>query len=188
MRGNRFKGSQGGFCRGSIPALAGEPQQTQWATITVPVYPRACGGTVSRAAKADSAGGLSPRLRGNRKKPRLGSLGVGSIPALAGEPVRQRLSWYARRVYPRACGGTTMVEALQVKCLGLSPRLRGNHSQHRQLLANNGSIPALAGEPLVLATFVPLFTVYPRACGGTAGQVWYVDTDGGLSPRLRGNR
>ena len=50
-----------------------------------------------------------------------------------------------------------------------------------------GSIPARAGEPLVLIVVIPPYRVYPRTCGGTdysdrANRAAY-----GLSPHVRGN-
>ena len=63
---------------------------------------------------------------------------------------------------PRACGGTLWKENDQVEPAG--------------------SIPARAGEPSPKPT-----AVYPRACGGTGDELFEVDPDGGLSPRVRGN-
>ena len=51
-----------------------------------------------------------------------------------------------KRVYPRACGGTTFAIVLQICYLGLSPRLRGNVSILGFTIVKMGSIPALAGE------------------------------------------
>ena len=71
---------------------------------------------------------------------------------------------------------------------GLSPRLRGN----LDLLVQSGvamrSIPALAGEPLVVFMGAALIAVYPRACGGTITPPRKDTAPAGLSPRLRGNR
>ena len=68
---------------------------------------------------------------------------------------------------PRACGGTLWKENDQVEPAG--------------------SIPARAGEPS--PKLINPFTtqVYPRACGGTGDELFEVDPDGGLSPRVRGN-
>ena len=38
------------------------------------------------------------------------------------------------------------------------------------------------------AAAIPLTTVYPRVCGGTDVRVGIVNSPGGLSPRVRGNR
>ncbi len=50
------------------------------------------------------------------------------------------------------------------------------------------SIPACAGEP-ILRLLPPLAVwVYPRVCGGTGYPDCILDSDEGLSPRVRGNR
>ena len=50
--------------------------------------------------------GLSPRLRGNDAILLTKRIGLGSIPALAGERHTQQPNLRISRVYPRACGGT----------------------------------------------------------------------------------
>ena len=49
------------------------------------------------------------------------------------------------------------------------------------------SIPAPAGEPGPWESSPPSPGVYPRACGGTEGEMSPTQTEEGLSPRLRGN-
>ena len=92
---------------------------------------------------------------------------MGSIPARAGEP----RSWGARspkrRVYPRACGGTSGSYRCRGSSPGLSPRVRGNPR----------------GSPWYLG----MVKVYPRACGGTVTHAESVSRSVGLSPRVRGN-
>ena len=51
-----------------------------------------------------------------------------------------------------------------------------------------GSIPACAGEPWLCPRRVTIPAVYPRVCGGTAGDGHIGDALSGLSPRVRGNR
>ena len=141
--------------RGSIPACAGEPPGAARIPLPRKVYPRVCGGTIPSNIDGTPVQGLSPRVRGNRTHepvntarltgwvyPRVcgGTCGmdvrlclrlIGSIPACAGEPDRNRsvsrilnirgLSPRVRgnlaptpyrrptiqaRVYPRVCGGT----------------------------------------------------------------------------------
>ena len=53
--------------------------------------------------------------------------------------------------------------------------------------ANNGSIPACAGEPLSVHCWSWPIRVYPRVCGGTSTYTLAVTTENGLSPRVRGN-
>ena len=111
---------------GSIPACAGEPPepavtglqlglsprvrgniQPMLPPAQLKVYPRVCGGTICAGSLGPLATGLSPRVRGNPDKEYVSAVGVGSIPACAGEP---RTPWTPLRrepVYPRVCGGTS---------------------------------------------------------------------------------
>ena len=51
---------------GSIPAYAGEPHYASRTAPVRQVYPRVCGGTATIVKPPARAGGLSPRMRGNR--------------------------------------------------------------------------------------------------------------------------
>ena len=65
-----------------------------------------CGGTSTRLSAMAPEPGLSPRVRGNRFGERPGDLGIGSIPACAGEPQPAQVEQVGIGVYPRVCGGT----------------------------------------------------------------------------------
>ena len=126
LRGNRPLPLATRFSLRSIPAPAGEPSRRgAWRNSTW-VYPRACGGTDDPPGMASGSSGLSPRLRGNRVRPRGATAGAGSIPAPAGEPFVWSLAKPAWSVYPRACGGTNVSDQGNMSVGGLSPRLRGN--------------------------------------------------------------
>ena len=121
----------------SIPACAGEPTNGAGETSPLTVYPRVCGGTNDNPDTENIEDGLSPRVRGNLAcrracgllPSRLPLAKKRSIPACAGEPLRNRSPRYAVGVYPRVCGGTIVVSGFK-----------------RYPLANR-SIPACAGEP-----------------------------------------
>ena len=70
------------------------------------VYPRVCGGTELLAAYDSVEDGLSPRVRGNPRRPAAGIRLPGSIPACAGEPITAPSIPVRQGVYPRVCGGT----------------------------------------------------------------------------------
>jgi len=53
--------------------------------------------------------GLSPRVRGSPDGARLAGHPDGSIPACAGEPVAPGIVNGFEEVYPRVCGGASMV-------------------------------------------------------------------------------
>ena len=173
--------------RGSIPALAGEPGQLSVVQPAFRVYPRACGGTRKSKVAGISSPGLSPRLRGNPLAASSQGKGNRSIPALAGEPTRELLERLETAVYPRACGGTTLILEPIHALAGLSPRLRGNRSTAPFPNPAFRSIPALAGEPRQIQSVPKFHWVYPRACGGTNFIGPGRQNIPGLSPRLRGN-
>ena len=74
-------------------------------------------------------------------------IGLGSIPACAGEPDAQQVVHGDRTVYPRVCGGTQGLQRTNRDGNGLSPRVRGNPARAGAVFALLGSIPACAGEP-----------------------------------------
>ena len=187
VRGNRGPGGRGHRRGGSIPARAGEPTAATLRCPKARVYPRACGGTgkVSNHTRAKS--GLSPRVRGNRRRVAVRWHAGRSIPARAGEPGSPSRSSSGRRVYPRACGGTHDKRDHGRHEQGLSPRVRGNRERHCFRAPANRSIPARAGEPKPPRWSRLNARVYPRACGGTYAMLFGKPVDWGLSPRVRGN-
>ena len=86
VRGNRFISAFNFGGDGSIPACAGEPPRRRPMENRPGVYPRVCGGTAAEATAAAQARGLSPRVRGNHLRKGFRQVGLGSIPACAGEP------------------------------------------------------------------------------------------------------
>ena len=172
---------------GSIPARAGEPPRGARSRSGRAVYPRACGGTANPSRGMAPRLGLSPRVRGNPAGFQIPGHLNRSIPARAGEPVPDTARDQCDRVYPRACGGTSVAATSSWTWTGLSPRVRGNRSAEHPLHRCPGSIPARAGEPAIHIGPSSPPGVYPRACGGT--QMFEADTIDltGLSPRVRGN-
>src|SRR5690606_22409517 len=73
-------------CSGTIPACAGEPHRRCGRAFLATDYPRVCGGTLTSKSVGAVCPGLSPRVRGNPGHPRSGPVGMGTIPACAGEP------------------------------------------------------------------------------------------------------
>ena len=166
VRGNRIPSSGPQKGNGSIPARAGEPPPCSATTRRFRVYPRACGGTLRYGMGLCSAGGLSPRVRGNQSIPPARLVGglsprvrgnpghrhsrraqSGSIHARGGEPAPGGAVVAVIGVYPRACGGTKTWGGGQRPIRGLSPRVRGNLSHPLWPPRYHGSIPARAGEP-----------------------------------------
>ena len=131
------------------------------------VYPRVCGGTWYSFCLLLRQDGLSPRVRGNPAVVWFVYYCHGSIPACAGEPIREGKFREYWRVYPRVCGGTEWA--------------------YCWLVHGVGSIPACAGEPYEIRGVGVSKTVYPRVCGGTHHHDDWYDIGEGLSPRVRGN-
>ena len=147
VRGNHRQNVQPRLRRGSIPACAGEPRTQRAVPRQRPVYPRVCGGTASSKLSSSIRRGLSPRVRGNPGKGGIGQVGIGSIPACAGEPCPPLSLHPGAAVYPRVCGGTGADVDVQHTGRGLSPRVRGNRHRRNIHPQAPGSIPACAGEP-----------------------------------------
>ena len=171
----------------SIPACAGEPRLRCSTRSAMSVYPRVCGGTEAQYPNGSLIQGLSPRVRGNRSAVSIGVFSIGSIPACAGEPGRERRPCHAGTVYPRVCGGTRPASLPPVTARGLSPRVRGNPVSPGRPRLRCRSIPACAGEPKASPAHGRSSGVYPRVCGGTRWRLPWLPPTMGLSPRVRGN-
>ena len=92
--------------RRSIPAWAGKPRNPAGLLCAHPVYPRVGGETPWSAWRRHSVRGLSPRGRGNRPRAGAGAAQARSIPAWAGKPSDDAITWYQLEVYPRVGGET----------------------------------------------------------------------------------
>ena len=187
VRGNQKIAIRGAGAFGSIPACAGEPFRIPPPTDRGGVYPRVCGGTLTRCLAWGRTSGLSPRVRGNPSEWQKLKTRLGSIPACAGEPLGIRILNVLAKVYPRVCGGTVPYPPLDVWGGGLSPRVRGNHAGQPLPVGIGRSIPACAGEPTETQAHLVAIRVYPRVCGGTGTPVLQPQLQLGLSPRVRGN-
>ena len=155
MRGNLHRRKHCCQMARSIPACAGEPPPGRQPVPRCAVYPRVCGGTYSSTRSEFITAGLSPRVRGNRRRQRHYLLWFRSIPACAGEPRTNCCTVSGMAVYPRVCGGTAAARAMAPGRLGLSPRVRGNPHRGPMILVRPRSIPACAWEHLALLITLP---------------------------------
>ena len=136
--------------QGSIPAWAGETSRISAILRLCQVYPRVGGGNWGLVADLWRARGLSPRGRG---KQALTCIPVGlhrSIPAWAGETSPGVAEVNPLSVYPRVGGGNCSTSSVSVNSRGLSPRGRGKRCPRREQTGCRRSIPAWAGETVVL--------------------------------------
>ena len=170
-----------------VPACMGKPVVSVPWTIGARVYPRVYGETHTRARGNADAGGLSPRVRGNR----LGVVALevhrGSIPACTGKPGEGVCLVPLLGVYPRVYGETAYIFADQLSLHGLSPRVRGNRVHLRRPALPPRSIPACTGKPPARSRPASAARVYPRVYGETSPGGSTPATISGLSPRVRGN-
>ena len=187
MRGNRARGEAAGGGHRSIPAYAGKPLPARRRRRSVRVYPRVCGETRFMGVDFVSDQGLSPRMRGNRRRRRSVRFRRRSIPAYAGKPPSRGSCPCWTEVYPRVCGETKLAISGQPPARGLSPRMRGNHVVRPPHHDRLGSIPAYAGKPRSRWTPISRRWVYPRVCGETLMPSRGANSAAGLSPRMRGN-
>ena len=171
----------------SIPACTGEPRASGPISRQRGVYPRVYGGTWQDPSHPGRSGGLSPRVRGNRRRGRREPDQQRSIPACTGEPPSSGPNGSSHWVYPRVYGGTGPIEVNQALSLGLSPRVRGNHVEPGREVRVLGSIPACTGEPPSSRRAAAATAVYPRVYGGTEAGRALAQEQAGLSPRVRGN-
>ena len=129
----------------------------------------------------------SPQRRGTARHRPLQLGECTFISAWYGEPRpdRQRQSSY--RVYPRVGGGAGSTLALTAGGEGLSPRGRGSPVGDRGRAEDEGSIPAWAGEPLMMTAITSPGRVYPRVGGRARPTSASASPMKGLSPRGRGS-
>ena len=146
VRGKPTITAVGGESKGSIPACAGEAERFRCCSSDSRVYPRVCGGSSYKTPRQVPAIGLSPRVRG-KPPPHPRRRGVHrSIPACAGEAVKQLTKQGYAEVYPRVCGGSIGNPAKINRTRGLSPRVRGKRCRRISRSPTPRSIPACAGE------------------------------------------
>ena len=152
VRGNLASPSMIITRMGSIPACAGEPPAPCSALLPDPVYPRVCGGILQKLVITHTVPGLSPRVRGIRRRCPFRYCPQRSIPACAGESCKslRNAEDNCSRSIP-ACAGEPphAVQASDTVLKGLSPRVRGNLQNLRPSPEDkrSWSIPACAGEP-----------------------------------------
>ena len=163
-RGSRHRHRRRRRRPGSIPALAGKPGASLRLPGITAVYPRARGEAGLSSGATPQEAGLSPRSRGSPCGVDADDGLAGSIPALAGKPQPAAAKPAAARVYPRARGEAHCQCDTAAGNTGLSPRSRGSPRKvipgvyprargeaacRATTVGASGSIPALAGKPLV---------------------------------------
>ena len=188
----RARGNQGtvllpGSPWGPIPASAGQPALRLQVSPADRAYPRERGATADCVGRPFSAGGLSPRARGNLTHAAVKKSEQGPIPASAGQPLWPPSRDSDSQAYPRERGATVMCLVITLCRLGLSPRARGNRPVVDVGRLPLGPIPASAGQPPWQDLTPWARRAYPRERGATLFAACIALLAAGLSPRARGN-
>ena len=186
LRGTHTTHEMNESVRGIIPALAGNtryclPPYAVWGD-----HPRACGEHSSPTMIIRTVSGSSPRLRGTLIELIVIWHVFGIIPALAGNTYGNIMRTFCIWDHPRACGEHLFLMRFSALYLGSSPRLRGTQTMPEKNNAENGIIPALAGNTSLKSIQCSSYRDHPRACGEHNSQVFQPITCPGSSPRLRG--
>ena len=148
-----------------IPAYAGNTDGVFYVPGTVWDHPRVCGEhTVSMVVYATMLGS-SPRMRGTLGSQLCLSVGVGIIPAYAGNtswlpPVE---NWSGD--HPRVCGEHLHGSLPSMGTSGSSPRMRGTLGDCLAGFFRHGIIPAYAGNTHCRRTSSTKARDHPRVCG-----------------------
>ena len=145
-RGRHVAAVEGVAIGGSIPAHAGQTSQARTSPRQSRVDPRSRGADWSGKRESLQSRGRSPLTRGRRLVARLASLLVGSIPAHAGQTTSRPLRRSSRRVDPRSRGADGLSNIGGLALTGRSPLTRGRPVELHVPVANDGSIPAHAGQ------------------------------------------
>jgi len=151
------------------------------------VYPHVCGGILDREGQNTPLVGLSPRVRGHPLIDLPISGYMGSIPTCAGASLTRHLALQLEEVYPHVCGGIPTSLKDEVQMRGLSPRVRGHHARHHEVVAARRSIPTCAGASSGANVKASASKVYPHVCGGIQLPAGRARDGRGLSPRVRGH-
>ena len=126
VRGSPGSGIPYRQCLRSIPACAGQPARRKSLSRSPRVYPRVCGAAGGAWQQTPWTWGLSPRVRGSRRRLAADAMDMGSIPACAGQPNHPIHSTRLGTVYPRVCGAAHTSITHTGATGGLSPRVRGS--------------------------------------------------------------
>ena len=171
---------------GSIPASAGNPRSRRPGRRRRRVHPRERGESLVASGGAPAADGPSPRARGILNAVEGRPIGLGSIPASAGNPADRGAPADMVRVHPRERGESDHRPRARLPAPGPSPRARGIRRRAYPAPMRRGSIPASAGNPPFYLYAARELRVHPRERGESAMGLSAEESATGPSPRARG--
>ncbi len=186
VRGYHLRARAPRVAHGSIPVCTGLPRTPKTILPKWGVYPRVYGATASIKWARTSPQGLSPCVRGYRRRTIGSGAPDGSIPVCTGLPVWGYRALRLERVYPRVYGATSSAPWYDPFGWGLSPCVRGYPRVAMPDLVQKGSIPVCTGLPGWTRSCGPCMRVYPRVYGATGSRQSGSFDCSGLSPCVRG--
>ena len=164
-RGILLRAHDGRHRPGSIPASAGNPNFCLGCQSGDTVHPRERGESCTALGVPLCGGGPSPRARGIQCDAEIRTRSSGSIPASAGNPVRNNNMCCPAKVHPRERGESPPLGVVGCRRRGPSPRARGIRYRRERSAKCGGSIPASAGNPGCSRRSRRMKAVHPRERG-----------------------
>ena len=130
------------------------------------VDPRSRGGDDNDGNALLTGAGRSPLTRGRHRGDAFGNQWVRSIPAHAGETLQRQAKSHRLKVDPRSRGGDAWHPVWRHTSRGRSPLTRGRPVVMPLSFHSSRSIPAHAGETVILQSALDFHEVDPRSRGG----------------------
>ena len=171
---------------GIIPAYAGNTPVWCHKECRAPDHPRICGEHSWRLSWRCHEPGSSPHMRGTPVSVDENTVGIGIIPAYAGNTCRYIRRWFSARDHPRICGEHKFTDDTARNAWGSSPHMRGTRGVRRHRKHDAGIIPAYAGNTVVVWRGLSLRRDHPRICGEHKRHCIVRKRCAGSSPHMRG--
>ena len=175
-----------GYRPGIIPACAGNTDIIKTGNPTARDHPRVCGEHEVTPDNIAGYTGSSPRVRGTLSQVVAQFVGVGIIPACAGNTWRETGAQTRHWDHPRVCGEHPSDTGKLVWVPGSSPRVRGTPLFPSSITRLIGIIPACAGNTSGSSSISQPSRDHPRVCGEHVVSPAMVLPYSGSSPRVRG--
>ena len=175
-----------GSSTGLIPARAGNTNLTISSTSTSRAHPRSRGEHNLRERAYERFLGSSPLARGTPVRVPPAFVGVGLIPARAGNTGSLAQLVAFQRAHPRSRGEHTLCFSMFASAPGSSPLARGTLQKPKPERNRDGLIPARAGNTHAVITDALVDRAHPRSRGEHNAQKAQQLKDQGSSPLARG--
>ena len=186
VRGEVNSSPNGSRRAGIIPAGAGRRWAVGGHEGHAEDHPRRCGEKRAASRAARSAGGSSPRVRGEAGRLIYPLAARWIIPAGAGRRLVSRCPRPRGRDHPRGCGEKHRRLGGHGHHPGSSPRVRGEEAVFPAEVEAVGIIPAGAGRRLPPHLRQRCERDHPRGCGEKVSPGAGMGGARGSSPRVRG--